>query len=119
MSSKRVLTLEIHAESDDCLDKLLDLAIFELVEYRKNGGARWSGKVVSRNTSGTAGTFNLEYLQCSEEAKALIEKLEGDGYKYNGFYGLGGEVVFEQEGTQRLIQLLENPARTEPYVSFI
>lgn len=78
----RSLVLSVEAESDEHLEKLLELALFELKATRnKKGWFSPVGSTLSLEIEGTMGKYKLDYTKGSKEIVELRSKLLSDGYE--------------------------------------
>ncbi|WP_182375322.1 hypothetical protein [Pseudomonas putida] len=79
----RTLTLVVEAESDVHLQKLLEMALFELRESQKDGKDFFEelGSTKRFEAEGTMGGYKLDYTYGSAELVTVRNKLISDGYE--------------------------------------
>lgn len=112
---QRVVTLELHAESDEHLDKLLELAIFELGEIRKSSWNKEAGEVKSAAMEGSAGRYKLDYMISSAEVKTLIDDLLNKGYERVPSTDFYGNPCFQHPETQEELLIISDPPSVEKH----
>lgn len=117
---KRSLTLSIEANSEEELDKLLEMAVFELAQARKLGSPhhlldREDGEVVSFELSGTMGGYKLLYALGCPEIVELRNQLLTDGYQLatEPDWVLGRFAVYAHPDGREMRLHINPPAITE------
>jgi hypothetical protein len=110
------LTIRIDATSQANLDKLLEVALFELRAVVDK--ARDVGDVQTLDMAGSMGRYAVEHIKGTREVAALREKLIADGFSYGSQYWQTGEyATYFKEGAAFRFRLHFSPPRLEEVAS--
>lgn len=95
----RMVTLVVEAESDVHLQKLLEMALFELRESKKDGKdfSEQLGSTKRFETEGTMGGYKLDYTYGGAGLVAVRDKLISDGYELTHWSGIFKDAVYTHQ----------------------
>ncbi|MCE1061455.1 hypothetical protein LU646_26780 [Pseudomonas alloputida] len=81
MSEPRAVTITVEAKTDEHLQKLLELALFDLAKLKQDTWSRVEGETVPLTMAGDMGFYRLEYKLGSPALTSAHAKLLDEGYK--------------------------------------
>lgn len=81
MSEPRAVTITVEAKSDEHLQKLLELALFDLAKVKQETWDRGEGETIPLTMAGDMGCYRLEYKLGSPALTSAHGKLLEEGYK--------------------------------------
>jgi hypothetical protein len=116
MNKARALTITVEGKSDEHLQKLLKLALFDLSKMREEAWCRPAGASIPLEMAGDMGGYSLRYTRGSQELGAAHESLIGQGYRWveTTEWKVEDYSVYEHEEKPAVRLYLES-ARTEEH----
>ena len=82
MDKSRVLTITVEGKSGEHLQKLLELALFDLSKMQEEVWHLPPGASIPLEMAGDMGRYRLDYKLGSQELIAAHEDLIGQGYRW-------------------------------------